>query len=75
MKISKNKKKKLKRKAKKQQQLLEMQINQIEESERSGKPLMSVVSQLLTAWVNPAAAGTAWVNPAAAGTAYSPHRV
>jgi len=42
VKISKNKKKKLKRKAKKQQQLLEMQINQIEESERSGKPLMSV---------------------------------
>lgn len=41
VKLSKNKKKKLKRKAKKQQQLLEMQITQIEETEREGKPLMN----------------------------------
>uniref|UniRef100_H2YVG1 non-specific serine/threonine protein kinase n=1 Tax=Ciona savignyi TaxID=51511 RepID=H2YVG1_CIOSA len=39
-KISKNKKKKMKKKAKKQQQLLKMQIEQIEETEREGKPLM-----------------------------------
>uniref|UniRef100_H2YVF6 non-specific serine/threonine protein kinase n=1 Tax=Ciona savignyi TaxID=51511 RepID=H2YVF6_CIOSA len=41
-KISKNKKKKMKKKAKKQQQLLKMQIEQIEETEREGKPLMDV---------------------------------
>jgi len=39
-KLSKNKKKKLKKKAKKQQQLLEMQINQMEQVEREGKPLI-----------------------------------
>uniref|UniRef100_H2YVG2 non-specific serine/threonine protein kinase n=1 Tax=Ciona savignyi TaxID=51511 RepID=H2YVG2_CIOSA len=42
-KISKNKKKKMKKKAKKQQQLLKMQIEQIEETEREGKPLMDEV--------------------------------
>ena len=41
-KLSKNKKKKLKKKAKKQQQLLEMQINQMEQVEREGKPLIDV---------------------------------
>lgn len=40
--MSKNKKKKLKKKAKKQQQLLQMQIQQIEETERIGKPLINV---------------------------------
>nr|CAB3266575.1 SRSF protein kinase 3 [Phallusia mammillata] len=44
-KMSKNKKKKLKKKAKKQQQLLQMQINQIEETEREGKPLMDIAEQ------------------------------
>ena len=43
-KLSKNKKKKLKKKAKKQQQLLEMQINQMEQVEREGKPLIDVSS-------------------------------
>ncbi|XP_078481158.1 SRSF protein kinase 3 isoform X1 [Ciona intestinalis] len=42
-KISKNKKKKMKKKAKKQQQLLKMQIEQIEETEREGKPLMDTL--------------------------------
>ena len=39
--------KKMKKKAKKQQQLLEMQIQQIEETEREGKPLMNVRLLLL----------------------------
>uniref|UniRef100_H2YVG0 non-specific serine/threonine protein kinase n=1 Tax=Ciona savignyi TaxID=51511 RepID=H2YVG0_CIOSA len=48
-KISKNKKKKMKKKAKKQQQLLKMQIEQIEETEREGKPLMdTLISENLT---------------------------
>ena len=39
--MSKNKKKKLKKKAKKQQQLLQQSLNQIEQTEREGKPLIN----------------------------------
>jgi len=40
-KMSKNKKKKLKKKAKKQQLLLQQSLNQIEQTEREGKPLIN----------------------------------
>ena len=39
--MSKNKKKKLKKKAKKQQLLLQQSLNQIEQTEREGKPLIN----------------------------------
>ena len=41
-KLSKNQRKKQKLKAKKQQKLLQMQIEQIEATEREGKPLIDV---------------------------------
>jgi len=44
VKLSKNKKKKMKQKAKKQQLLLKMQINQIEETEREGKPVIDNIA-------------------------------
>uniref|UniRef100_H2YVF9 non-specific serine/threonine protein kinase n=1 Tax=Ciona savignyi TaxID=51511 RepID=H2YVF9_CIOSA len=62
-KISKNKKKKMKKKAKKQQQLLKMQIEQIEETEREGKPLMDVRLTLISENLTPSTASGDHVSP------------
>ena len=72
--LTKNQKKKLRQKAKKQQKLLQIQIEQIEASEREGKPLIDVNVKMLIDWNQQVNALIKGISTGARGLGSIPYR-